>query len=126
MDLIIANCCYSTDLSVQMDSTILSVIIIDLESRYVYALWLSNLRRLFFTVSTNVYHMKNYHRLSLTCSYRLMTSYICMDIINLVRSLSAILCRDNIVMFRLESLSVIITFNVGLYFSDRKQLHILA
>ena len=84
--------------------TISTVIMIDLESRFVYALWLSNLGRIFCTVSTNFHHMKNYHRLSLTCSYRLMTSYLCMDIITLVISLSAILCRDNIVMFGLESL----------------------
>ena len=87
MDLIIADCCCLTDLTVQMDLTVSSVIMIDLESRFVYALWLSNLRRIFVTVSTNFHHMKNYHRLSLTCSYRLMTSYLCMDIINLVRSL---------------------------------------
>ena len=84
--------------------TISTVIMIDLESRFVYVLWLSNLERILFTVSTNFHHMKNYHRLSLNCSYRLMTSYLCMDIITLVRSLSAILCRDNIVMFGLESL----------------------
>ena len=87
MDLIIADCCCLTDLTVQMDLTISSVIMIDLESKFVYALWLSNLRIIFFTVSTNFHHMKNYHRLSLTCSCRLMTSYLCMDIINLVRSL---------------------------------------
>ena len=99
-----ADCCCLTDLTVQMDLTISSIIMIDLESRFVYALWLSNLRRIFFTVSTNFHHMKIYHRLRLTCSYRLMTSYLCMDVINLVRSLGAILCGDNIVMFRLESL----------------------
>ena len=87
MDLIIADCCCLTELTVQMDLIISSVIMIDLESRFVYALWLSNLRRIFFTVSTNFHHMKNYYRLSLTCSYRLMASYLCMDIINLVRSL---------------------------------------
>ena len=38
--------------------TISSVIMIDLESR----LWLSNLRRIFLTVSTNFHHMKNYSR----------------------------------------------------------------
>ena len=75
MDLILADCCCLTDLTVQMDLPY-HVIMIDLESRFVYALWLSNLRRIFFTVSTNFHHVKNYHRLSLTCSYRLMTSLI--------------------------------------------------
>ena len=77
-----ADCCCLTDLTVQMDLTISSAIMIDLESRFVYALWLSNLTRIFFTVSTNFHHMKN-HRLNLTCSCR----HLCMDIINLVRSL---------------------------------------
>ena len=84
--------------------TISTVIMIDLESRFVYALWLSSLGKIFCTVSTNFHYMKNYHRLSLTCSYRLIISYLCMDIITLVISLSAILCRDNIAMFELESL----------------------
>ena len=84
--------------------TISTVIMIDLESRFVYVLWLSNLGRIFCTVSTNFHHMKNYHRLSSTCSYRLMTSYLCMDIFALFISLSAILCRGNIFMFGLESL----------------------
>ena len=99
-----ADCCCPTDLTVQSGFTISTVIMIDLESRFVYALWLSNLGRIFFTVSTNFHHMNNYHRLRLHCSYRLMTSYLCMDIINLVRSLSAILCRYNKVMSGLESL----------------------
>ena len=42
-----ADCCCVTDLTVQMDLTISSVIMIDLESRFVYALWLSILRRKF-------------------------------------------------------------------------------
>ena len=76
-----ADCCCVTDLSVQMDLTIPAFIMIDLESRIVYALWLSNLRRIFSTVSTNFHHMEKYHKLSLPCSYRLMTSYLCMVII---------------------------------------------
>ena len=75
-----------TDLTVQMDLTIPSVIMIDLESRFVYAFWLSNLKRRFSSVSTNFHRMEKYHKLSLTCSYRLMTGYLCMDIINFVRS----------------------------------------
>ena len=99
-----ADCCCATDLTVQMDLTIPSVIMIDLESTFVYALWLSNPRRVFSTVSTNFHHMEKYHKLSLTSSYRLMTRYLCMDIINLVRSSWAIPCRDNTVIFRFDSL----------------------
>ena len=40
-----ADCCCLTDLTVQMDLSY--VIMIDLESRFVYALWLSSLRRIF-------------------------------------------------------------------------------
>ena len=70
-----------------MDLIILSVIMIDLNSRFVYALSLSNMRSIFSTVSTNFHHIEKYHELSLICSYGLMTSYLCMDIINLVISL---------------------------------------
>ena len=75
-----ANCCCVTDLTVEMDLTIPSVVMIDLESRFVYALWLSNLRRIFSAVSTNFHPMEKFHKLSLTCSYRLMT---CMDIMDI-------------------------------------------
>ena len=63
------DCCGVTDLTVQMDLTITLVIIIDLESRFVYALWLLNLKRIFSTVSTNFHHAEKCHKFSLTCSY---------------------------------------------------------
>ena len=100
-----ADCSCVTDLNVQMDLTIPSVIMIDLNSRFVHALWLSNLRRIFSIVSGNKFSshgeisqnfpskMLSYilqhvtQTLSVICSCGLMTSYLCMDIINLVRSL---------------------------------------
>ena len=57
------DCCCVTDLTVQMDLTIPSVIMIDLNSRFLYALWLSNLRRIFSTVSKNFHHMEKYHEI---------------------------------------------------------------
>ena len=58
-----ADCCCVTDLTVQVDLTIPSVIMIDLNSRLVYALWLSNPRRIFSAVSTNFRHMEKYHEI---------------------------------------------------------------
>ena len=58
-----ADYCSVTDLTVQMDLTIPDVIMIGLNSRFVYASWLSNLIRIFSTISTNFHHLEKYHEI---------------------------------------------------------------